>query len=65
MDKKQEQELMKILKEKELIIPLYRTPHGELTVKHLKETGEYIFMLDSVILPKELQKDLSKLWKVN
>ena len=68
MDKiTKENNLMKLLKTHEIIIPLYRTPLGELTMKRGKDETEYTYYLDGVLLAKELQKDLKELFdgKIN
>lgn len=63
MDKiKLENNLMKLLKTHEVVLPLYKTPLGELAIKRGKEETEYTYILDGVVLPKELQKDLRELF---
>ena len=63
MDKiKLENNLMKLLKTHEIVIPLYKTPFGELAIKRGKDETEYTYTLDGVVLPKELQKDLKELF---
>lgn len=65
MDTKKENQIMDILKVKEITVHIYKTPLGELTAKRNKDSNTYTFMLDSVILPKETQKELSELWGIN
>lgn len=63
MDKiKLENNLMKLLKTHEVTISLYKTPIGELAIKRGKDETDYTYILDGVVLPKELQKDLRELF---
>lgn len=65
MDKKLENEVMRLLKTHEIRIPLYKTPLGDLELKRGKDEDTYTFTLDSVPVNKDIQKELSKLWGIN
>lgn len=64
-NKKKEDYIMWVLKTNSIKIPLYDTPKGLLQLQRNKDEDTYTFMLDSVILNKEEQKELSKLWGIN
>jgi len=60
-----ENEVMRLLKTHELRTLIHKTPLGDLEIKRTKGEDEYVFTLDAVPLDKDIQKELSKLFKIN
>lgn len=56
MDKIKDQKIMYILKASSLKYLVCKTSIGDLELNINKDTNEYFFTLDSVILPKETNK---------